>query len=201
MVIFDLKNFCEVKGFEMEGLLPTDTLDAEHRFIKLAVSAIEHIVERFSASGEINIQIIEQIVDFMRSYADQCHHGKEEDLLFPALIELGVPEQGCPVGALKGEHIRGRSYVANLIEGLELVKANDERGYEQIKKGLEGIVKLYPNHIWKEDFLLFPMTEKIMNEETLINLKEKFSRFDETFGVEKIKFYESFARDISGAAD
>ena len=90
----------------MEGLLLTYTLDAEHRFIKLAVSAIEHIVERFSASGEINIQIIEQIVDFMRSYADQCHHGKEEDLLFPALIELGVPEQGCPLALKRRAHQR-----------------------------------------------------------------------------------------------
>ena len=126
---------------------------------------------------------------------------KEEDLLFPALIKLGVPEQGCPVGALKGDHISGRSYVAELAEGEELVKDDDQSDIGRIKKGLEGIVKLYPNHLWKEDFLLFPMTEKIMSEDNLSDLKEKFSKFDEAFGIEKIKFYESFARDISGETD
>lgn len=180
----------------MESRLPTDILVREHRFIQKVVDGIEKILEQPDLEKALNVDELGDVVEFMRLYADKCHHGKEEELLFPALIDKGVPTQGCPVGALKGEHIRGRSIVGALAEGTELLKNGSPGGLDTIRKGLEGIVSLYPNHIWKEDFLLFPMTEKVMNLKELSKLGEKFKQFDNDWGIEKIRSYELFADEF-----
>jgi hemerythrin-like domain-containing protein len=181
----------------MESQLPTDILEREHRYIQKVVNGIKMILEKPALEKVLNVDELGDVLDFMRSYADKCHHGKEEELLFPALIDKGVPTQGCPIGALKGEHIRGRSIVGLLAEGRELLDKGDPSAVETIRKGLEGVVSLYPNHIWKEDFLLFPMTEKVMNAKELSKLGEKFNQFDSEWGIGKIRTYELFADDFS----
>ena len=41
---------------------------------------------------------------------------------------------------------------------------------------LRGIVALYPSHIWKENYLLFPMTDKILNEKEQQELENQLNR-------------------------
>jgi hemerythrin-like domain-containing protein len=175
----------------------TEILEAEHRVIEKVVAAARELNTRFEAGQKPDVDLLRRIVDFMRVYADQCHHGKEEQLLFPALGRLGVPVEGCPLGALTGEHIRGRSLVASLAEGTDLLAAGDEQGLEKIKKGLSGIVSLYPNHIWKEDFLLFPMTNKVMGADEQKAMHQPFLDVDERIGKEALQRCRDFAEEIS----
>ena len=41
-------------------------------------------------------------------------------------------------------------------------------------KSLRGITELYPNRIWKEEYLAFPMADKILSSKKQRNLSEKF---------------------------
>ena len=91
------------------SLKPTETLESEHRFIQKVVAASAILADQLAAGVDLDIEVLLGIVEFMRTYADRCHHGKEEDLLFPALERRGVPMRGCPVGALLGEHKLGRT--------------------------------------------------------------------------------------------
>ncbi len=175
----------------------TEILEAEHRVIEKVVAAARELNAKFEAGRKSDVALLHRVVDFMRIYADQCHHGKEEQLLFPALAKLGVPVEGCPLGALKAEHIRGRIQVASLAEGADLLAAGDEQGLEKIKKGLSGIVSLYPNHIWKEDFLLFPMTNKVMGRDEQQAMLQPFMDVDDRIGKDTLQRYRDFADEIS----
>jgi len=181
----------------MTSRLPTEILETEHRFIQKVIDGIRGLLDLTAFEKAFDADKFASMIDFMRSYADNCHHGKEEELLFPTLIEKGVPTQGCPIGALKGEHIRGRSFTDLGAEGTELLKKGDPSGWESVRKGLEGIASLYPNYIWKEDFLLFPMTIKVMNAGELFKLTDKFDQFDQEWGIERIRIYESYADDFA----
>ena len=46
---------------------------------------------------EVDPVFIDTAVDFIRTYADRCHHGKEEDLLFKALPD-GTIESNWGLG-------------------------------------------------------------------------------------------------------
>jgi hemerythrin-like domain-containing protein len=182
----------------LNGQLPTEELEREHRFIEKIVKACYVTVEEIGGGGPIDPDLLQQIVQFMRVYADRCHHGKEEALLFPALIEKGVPATGCPISALSAEHIQGRRLVKGLADALELLRRGEPNASGAVLENLKGITGLYPNHIWKEDYLLFPMTLKVMKKPDLDELQEKFGTVNRSIGTDTLRGFEEFADGLEG---
>jgi hemerythrin-like domain-containing protein len=144
-----------------------------------------------------DIRLLAEIVEFLRVYADQYHHAKEEDLLFPALERNGVPAQGCPLGALKHEHVAGRALVTDLATIVTDSRAGVDVSRQALVKCLQGLVALYPSHIWKEDYLLFPMTRKVLDDLEQSRLAAEFDSVDATFGPEKLRHFEEWADALS----
>lgn len=46
-------------------------------------------------------------IGFLKEFADRCHHGREEGILFPALVNAGIPEQSGPIGVMLAEYVEG----------------------------------------------------------------------------------------------
>ncbi|HWQ27048.1 MAG TPA: hemerythrin domain-containing protein [Chlorobaculum sp.] len=178
---------------------PTEMLEAEHKVIALIVSAAPLLAEKLEDGSWFDKTIITDIVEFMRRYADQCHHGKEEELLFPALAEKGVPMQGCPIGGLINEHARGRVLVKGLEESADALQNNrdDVSARTRLVSNLRGIAELYPGHIWREDYLLFPMTCKILSGEEQDKLYAAFEKVDDRIGKQELDRLVRFAESLS----
>jgi len=64
---------------------PIGPLMREHRLIERMVRLMERELGGISGGKEANPLIIDSAVDFLKTYADRTHHGKEEDILFRAL--------------------------------------------------------------------------------------------------------------------
>jgi hemerythrin-like domain-containing protein len=171
-------------------------LEAEHHVIAKIVGITPVLADTLEEGGVIKQQILQSIVEFMRVYADKCHHGKEEDLLFPALADKGVPMQGCPIGALVADHVTGRSLAKRLSESTEAYGKNDPEAYEGLISSLRGIAAFYPGHIWKEDYLLFPMTKKVLNAEELSALYREFEAVDLRIGRSRLDRLTRFADEL-----
>lgn len=60
----------------------------------------------------------DRIVQFFQVFADKCHHGKEENLLFPELERSGSPKERGPIAVMLAEHEQGQSFVKGRAEGL-----------------------------------------------------------------------------------
>jgi hemerythrin-like domain-containing protein len=180
----------------METNNPTTILEAEHIVILKVIDFVKISSEQMGKGDQVPVDILNKIVDFMRSYADRCHHGKEEAILFPFLIERGVPSEGCPIGALTHEHEAGRKFVSALAENIPPYQKEDDESRLKIIDALNHILNLYPNHIWKEDFLVFPMTHKVCSESDLDVLYNRFIAADNSFGLNLIKQYEDFAQNL-----
>ena len=67
----------------------TQRLREEHVWILRVADVLERLVEASEAGAAMDFEAVEDCVTFVRLFADACHHGKEEDLLFPALEERG----------------------------------------------------------------------------------------------------------------
>jgi hemerythrin-like domain-containing protein len=181
----------------MSALSPMEILEREHRHIEKVVKACFVTLEEIGNGGTIDAGLLRQIVEFMRVYADKSHHGKEEAQLFPALFNKGVPITGCPIGGLSGEHVMGRHLAGGLSDGIDLLERDPAAAEKTILENLRGITKLYPNHIWKEDYLLFPMTLKVMTGEELLALGTKFEKVTQSVGIETLQRYEDFADGLA----
>jgi iron-sulfur cluster repair protein YtfE (RIC family) len=128
-----------------------------------------------------------------------CHHGKEEACLFPLLELKGVPPQGCPLGVLKKEHDAGRTLVAQFanVSG-RYTKDGSEK--ELLRTTLLSLAELYGGHIWKEDYLLFPMTNKILSAEEQDRLTKQFNDIESSIGPDIQRRFEELADNLQRRA-
>ena len=142
----------------------TRTLVAEHLLILRMITLLECNAVRTREGVYTNWQFYLDGVDFIRNYADRFHHAKEEDVLFAALVNNGMPREHSPVAAMLLEHEQGRAYVS-AMETAALETINGQQGRENtlVENALAYTV-LLQEHIAKEDDILYPLAERVILE-------------------------------------
>ena len=113
------------------------------------------------------------MVYFFKTFADKCHHGKEEDFLFKELVKKGIPSNGGPVGVMLHEHAQGREYIAHMSRSI------DEKSIEGFNNAAVLYRDLLRQHIEKENDVLFMMADKVINEQEQSLLFEYFEQHEE----------------------
>ena len=144
-------------------------LKHEHEAILFALKLLERMSQGLTAGELVATSDLVSIVDFLREFADRCHHGKEEGILFPALIEAGVSHQGGPIGVLLQEHVSGREWIAKLEASLHPVVSVVNFGM-----AARGYSALLLSHIQKENEVLFPIAEQALDAGKLDQIYQAF---------------------------
>ena len=148
-------------------MMPIGPLMIEHRLIERMIRQIEVELTRIDQTDEVDVLYIDQAVDFIRTYADRCHHGKEEDILFRELDKKPLtPGQKRVMQELVEEHIFGRNTVAELVAARNRYASGDQTALGEIHKALSALAQFYPKHIDKEDKEFFiPVMDHFTEEE------------------------------------
>lgn len=142
-----------------ETMKPTQELSTEHQAILLMIRILEKMSDRLEGGEKVDVSHLEKAVDFIKVFADKCHHGKEEDLLFPAMEKVGIPRTGGPLGVMLHEHVEGRNYVKAMAEALAGIKKGDRLAGAQFAQNARSYGALLSQHIFKEDNILYPMAD------------------------------------------
>ncbi|MFY9910407.1 MAG: hemerythrin domain-containing protein [Candidatus Sulfotelmatobacter sp.] len=174
----------------------TEELEHEHRIIQQVVGGMAIIIEKLESGKEIDPAVLTDLSEFMQTFGDKCHHGKEEDYLFKLLEKKGVPVSGCPLAVLLHEHEKGRGLMADLKLTSETYIRTPRAGKEALIGTLRRLIELYPAHIWKEDYLLFPMTNKLLSESEQEELRAQFEQHDSEIGIDVHHGFEQLAGRI-----
>lgn len=175
---------------------PTQIMETEHRHIETVVKALGGAAAVLEQGQRPEVAMLTTAAEFLRVYADKLHHGKEEALFFPLLVKRGVPAQGCPIGGLNHEHEKGRGLVRALAEQVSAYGRGQAGASDALLQTLRGLADLYPNHIWKEDAMVFPLADKLLSAADCQELEEQFAEVDRAIGLETIAWLESFAKDL-----
>ncbi len=162
----------------IEEALATDQLKAEHKVIIRMLNVVEAACERLQKAESIPAQVFDEAIDFIRNFADKCHHGKEQDTLFPLMGERGFPTDTGPIAVMLVEHDKGREFVRRLVEAVKRYAAGDEGAKAGIVQNAMGYVELLRQHIYKEDNILYPMGDKVLTGEDNRRLLEEFERIE-----------------------
>ncbi len=160
--------------------MPIGPLMIEHRLIERLIAQVEAHLESFAAGGRIDPDFVDTAVDFIRTYADRCHHGKEEDILFRELASKPLSdEQRATLDELVDEHQRGRQLVGRLVAANAALRRGDDAAADTIAGVLRELVAFYPAHIEKEDKHFFvPVMEHFdqTEQQTLLAEGHEFDR-------------------------
>src|SRR5512132_3975875 len=93
-----------------------ETLMTEHRLIERALDALVAFADEVRRKSSDEREELGRFVTFIREFADAHHHGKEEDILFAAMVQAGFPKHGGPIAVMLMEHDQGRALVRALGE-------------------------------------------------------------------------------------
>lgn len=63
-------------------IIATERLREGHKAIKSMLEVLEKVCEELELGEKVDLKHLRRILDFMKTFADKCHHGEEEDLLF-----------------------------------------------------------------------------------------------------------------------
>jgi hemerythrin-like domain-containing protein len=156
--------------------LPSAVMKREHGFIKRVLCVLEYLIQRSLRGEGFEVAALRQCVEFFRSYADACHHAKEEFLLFPVLVNRGIPRVGGPIGVLLEEHEQGRAFITRMNRALEDFEKGDGDAEERFREPAAGYLRLLRQHIDKEDNVLFELGDKVMTDEDQESLRAGFRK-------------------------
>lgn len=157
----------------------TDILIEEHDAILVMLNILKKVCHRLDMGKRVEESDLENIVEFFKEFADKCHHGKEEDLLFPALEEYGVPNEGGPIGVMLSEHVIGRENVKGMKDAIAGYKKGEESAPEGFVRNARNYIALLTDHIDKENTVLFAMADARIPEERQQSLLLEFEKADE----------------------
>lgn len=172
---------------------PIAPLMMEHRLILRMVELMRRELERIRSNVAVDPEFafvdpffIDVAVDFLKTYADRCHHGKEEDLLFAALAGKELhPDLKKILGELNEEHEQAREYTRELVRAKEAYLREEKEAVHRLLCYLDKITAMYPKHIIKEDQHFFiPLMEYFTPEEKG-ELLAKMAEFDRQLIHEK----------------
>ncbi|OPY12822.1 MAG: iron-sulfur cluster repair di-iron protein [Syntrophus sp. PtaU1.Bin005] len=156
----------------------TQQLRNEHEGVKVMLIILEQVCRQLEADRNLNEEHFDGILEFLKVFVDKCHHGKEEDLLFPALTAAGIPEDG-PIAVMLQEHEMGRNYVKSLSDYYAKYVGGDQSASKTISKIALAYIALLRNHIEKENDVLFVMADRLLSEQKQDELYEGFERIEE----------------------
>lgn len=158
----------------------------EHRLIERMLNIIQDTLTQVEITKKVDPQFIDQAVDFIRTYADRTHHGKEEDILFRDLRKKGLSgEDQRVMDELIAEHIFGRNTTKALVEANSRYRNGDSSALEDIASCLRTLVEFYPRHIEKEDKIFFPAARAYFSEAEDQAMLAEFLDFDRKMIHEK----------------
>jgi len=158
---------------------PTEVLKQEHEVIKRMIGILETACDRLERGEELPANLFRQVVDFIRTFADRCHHGKEEDFLFPRLEERGIPREGGPLEVMLLEHEEGRHFVRGMAEAAEKYGRGEAGAKAALVENARGYTTLLTSHIAKENDVLYPMGEQVLTEADEQELLERFEEVEQ----------------------
>jgi len=137
-------------------------LREEHQRILAVVQVLETTLDRAVWSGPPDFDRLDDCITFFRLFADACHHGKEEDLLFPELERSGLSRDSGPIAVMLEEHRLGRALVRAMADALPDARAGEIHARDALERSARDYIALIRAHIGKEDHVLFLMADGLV---------------------------------------
>ncbi|MEI6059295.1 MAG: hemerythrin domain-containing protein [Bacteroidota bacterium] len=152
----------------------TQNLENDH----VQILRLIEVMERITQSADPNVEHPELIVKVIREFADELHHAKEENLLFPLMVQKGYSNETGPVAVMLHDHEQGRIFVKGMAENISLYKQGGQDALSAIYSNMLGYADLLKTHIAKENNVLFRMADKAFTPAEQVSLLIDFIKVE-----------------------
>ncbi len=143
---------------------PIFDLRGEHEAMTIIISAMKKIASDIQINNSVDLFRIGQIIEFLRTFNHNCHHEKEEKILFPAILECNIPWTVDTIGHLVKEHSLLHKHLDEIEMHMHEYLAGQTLSLINIASDLTKYISLAENHINVENNILLPLAEKVLDK-------------------------------------
>jgi hemerythrin-like domain-containing protein len=166
---------------------PIGPLMREHRLIEKMLSFFEDETRKITELKKVDPLFVDTAVDFIRTYADRTHHGKEENILFRDLTKKPLSlEHTRIMEELVEEHKYARKKVGMLVNAKERYLTGENTSQDVVSL-LRELAHFYPIHIAKEDKHFFYPCMEYLTKKEQDGMLQEFNEFDRNMIHEKYR--------------
>ena len=173
---------------------PLNVLKHEHRVIERALRALDGVCFRLEWGQHVPPEVLLQLVDFISTFADRYHHGKEERYLFPVLQRQGIQRDEGALGVIEQEHRIEGELAAEM--GRAIIEYRDAESKQRFVVAARRYTAHLLGHIDKEDGILLRLADEILDDEDKASLREGFERADAELGAGANEKYDGIASEL-----
>lgn len=156
-----------------------DVLMQEHRLIENMLKLVNNEIIIIDQKESVDPDFIDMIADFIYVYADQTHHGKEEEIFFGELAKKDLTTYDRKLmELLVNEHFDERKIVKDLVLAKKDYINGDTESIEIIIENFSFLANFYSEHIRKEEQILFPNSRNYLSPEEREKMLGLFNEFD-----------------------
>jgi hemerythrin-like domain-containing protein len=153
----------------------------DHRHILRVLNVLEEMAARVQRGQKPNENDVKGVVEFLKGFGDSRHQGKEESVLFPALLRGSGQKNYRELCHLIYEHNQERTMVNRIADSLMPRKTKDFVYFAG------HLVTILRSHLKEEDEVLLPL------------MKETFSAADDERVAREMKTYDRrWKGDLAG---
>jgi hemerythrin-like domain-containing protein len=157
-------------------MTPTQDLKYEHEIVKHALKILGNLGDKVEAGDKPNTEHLTKILEFITEFVDKCHHGKEEDLLFPVMERARGAQVKPMISQMLLEHQQGRAFVKNMKQALADYQAGQTQAMARFIENARGYIGLLTSHIMKEDTILYGVADQSLTPKQQADLMEGFEK-------------------------
>ncbi len=173
----------------------TQVLSEEHQNILKVLNIVLEECEQLTYGKKLDKKFFNEVIEFIKNYADGFHHVKEEDILFKTMLNSAEHMHCNPIPVMLNEHDAGRQYV----KGME--RALSQENVKALLENATGYCYLLQNHIYKEDNILYPMAEQGLDDQQKQHVDELYSKVNASdFYVKSINDFINTLKETSTAS-
>jgi hemerythrin-like domain-containing protein len=177
---------------------PRGELREEHGSTMKMLAALRRFMMKGVDSKDSETKDLEDLIEFFDIYVDRYHHGKEEQVLFPALSRTPTVGIDSLIDSLMADHREARAIMEQIGANAAGLYSCSEADRCEMKARADLYVDLVGKHIRKENSELLPLVEERLSEAERLQMAKRFHDVERaTLGSRGLEVFLENVRRLS----
>ena len=166
---------------------PLEILANEHGVMRQFLDNLDLAVEKLKKDERPPKEFFENAVQFAKTFANELHHFKEEQVMFVRLAQKQNGTMDGQIESLRQQHDRGRNYISEISNALDGYGEGHPAQVSQVLNNTVAYTSMLRDHIQHEDHVFFPMVLKELSEEEGQQLQVEFEKARQKAGEDSFE--------------
>jgi hemerythrin-like domain-containing protein len=158
----------------------TEILKEEHVILERVLVALDLAAVGSAHQKPVRPGFFIDTYGFVLDFTEGFHFKKEEEILYRALEDVGLPVEGGQLGILMNEHEESRRYIRAMLTAAKEWDAGDVEARAEVIWATSGYTGLLHQHIARENTILFSLAKQMLSEAVQEQISQVFEQSRQT---------------------